>query len=96
MSGGRLVGIILIVVGAVVAALAGIWLLTGIASGDISSGGAILGAALAFIVLVAPLVGFGIFMVVQSRTELKQKTRALQQRRLLDINFRRKPLMLFR
>lgn len=85
MNNGRLVGIIALVVGVVIGAIAVAWVSANSGSGALSSGGAILGLGLAFLVLVAPLVGFGIFMIVQGGKEAGNQAKAAQQRRLLDI-----------
>jgi hypothetical protein len=85
MGSGRVVGIILIVVGIAVGVLAALLLISGVSSEQLTSSGAILGFAIAFVVLVAPLVGFGVFMLVQGRAEDRRAARAQQQRRLLDI-----------
>ena len=84
MNSSRLVGIILTVVGIGVALIAGLWLATQVSSGDTSSGGAILGAGLAFIP-VALLVGFGIYLFVRGGTESQQESVMQKQRQLLDI-----------
>ena len=85
MNNGRLVGIIAIVVGVVIGVLAVAWVAANSSSGGLSGGGAILGLGLAFVVLVAPLVGFGIFMVVQGGKQAGIQAKATQQRHLLDI-----------
>jgi uncharacterized membrane protein len=85
MNSGRLVGIIALVVGIVVGLLAVAWVVTNSSSGGLSGGGAILGLGLAFLVLVAPLVGFGIFMIVQGGKQAGVQAKATEQRRLLDI-----------
>lgn len=82
---GRLVGIILIVVGVLVGLLAAAFLFSGVSSGGLTVPGAILGFFVAFLILVAPLVGFGIFMVIQGGEEARRKAHAARQRRLLDI-----------
>lgn len=79
----RLVGIILIVVGLVLAVLAGIWLATQVSAG-MSGGAATLGAAIAF-VPVALLEGFGLYLVAKGGAEQKQMGEMQKQRQLLDI-----------
>ena len=85
MNSGRLVGIIALVVGVAIGAIAVAWVASNAGSGALSGGGAILGLGLAFVVLVAPLVGFGIFMIVQGGKQAGIQARATEQRRLLDI-----------
>lgn len=84
MNTGRLVGIILIVVGFGVAVIAGLWLALQVSSTQLSAGGAVVGAGIAFIP-VALLVGFGIYMFVQGGKEAVEESSMEQQRRLLDI-----------
>jgi hypothetical protein len=84
MNTGRLVGIILVVVGFGVAVIAGLWLALQTSSGQISSGGAVVGAGLAFIP-VALLAGFGIYMYVQGGKEAVEESTMQKQRQLLDI-----------
>ncbi len=82
MNTGRLIGIILIVTGFIVAVLAGLWL--AVQTAELQPGGLVLGAGLAFIP-VALLVGFGIFLYVRGGREAELETTMQQQRRLLDI-----------
>lgn len=83
MNSSRLVGIILSVVGIGLALIAGLWLATRVASG-MESGGAILGAGLAFIP-VALLVGFGIYLFARGGKEAVTESTMQKQRQLLDI-----------
>lgn len=83
MNGGRLSGIVLMVVGFGVAVLAGLWL--AVQAGDnLSAGGALLGALIVF-VPVALLIGFGIYFYTQGGQEEEQQSTMRQQRDLLDI-----------
>lgn len=84
MNTGRLVGIILIVVGFAIAVIAGLWLAYQVSNQQMSGGGALVGAGIAF-VPVALLVGFGIFMFVQGGKEAEQESSMQKQRQLLDI-----------
>lgn len=84
MNTGRLVGIILIVVGFGVAVIAGLWLAFQVSSESLSGGGALVGAGIAFIP-VALLVGFGIYMFVQGGKEAEEESSMQKQRQLLDI-----------
>lgn len=85
MSSGRVVGIVLIAVGLIIALIVTAFLFSGVSSGSLTASGAILGLGIAFVVLVAPLVGFGIFMLVQSNREAARLAEAGRQRQLLDI-----------
>lgn len=81
MNQGRLLGIILLVIGFGIAVLAGLFLA---ASDSLSAGAAVLGAGLAFVV-VAPLMGFGLFFYTRGSQEVEQESTMQQQRQLLDI-----------
>jgi hypothetical protein len=83
-NNGKLVGIILIVVGVIVAVVAGAWLLSGIAGEKLSSSGAILGFALALIV-VLPLIGAGIYLMVKGQGEATELETIRKQRKILDM-----------
>jgi hypothetical protein len=84
MNMGRLVGIILMVVGFGVAVIAGLWLALQVSNEQISAGGAVVGAGIAFIP-VALLVGFGIYMFIQGGKEAVEESTMQKQRQLLDI-----------
>ncbi len=84
MNSGRLVGIILIVVGFGIAVIAGLWLASQVSGGQVQSGGALIGAGLAFIP-VALLVGFGIYLYVQGGKDAESESEMQKQRQLLDI-----------
>ena len=77
MNSGKTIGIILIAAGLVLCLAAGAWLL---AAENISRGGAALGLLLVTII-VAPLVGGGVFLLVRgSREEAEDKVRHLLDR----------------
>lgn len=84
MNRGRLIGIVLMVIGFGVAAFSGLWLAVQARSDNLSAGGALLGALLAF-VPVALLVGFGIYFYTQGGQEAEEQSTMRQQRDLLDI-----------
>jgi hypothetical protein len=81
---GRLIGIILIVIGVGAAIFAGLFLAVQTADERLTAAGAVLGALLAF-VPVALLTGFGIFMYVRGGKEAEQESVMQKQRQLLDI-----------
>jgi hypothetical protein len=83
MNSGRLVGIILIVVGIGVALIAGLWTAAQVSQG-MSSGAAVTTAGVAFIP-VALLIGFGIYLFVQGGARAREETVMQKQRQLLDI-----------
>lgn len=78
----RLAGIILIVIGAVIGLVAAAYLFT---NQDLTGPARVLGLGLALLVVVAPLVGGGIYLTVQGAGEAKQAVDANQQRKLLNI-----------
>jgi hypothetical protein len=84
MNQGRLIGLILIVVGFGVAVITGLFLAVQVSAGELTGGGAAVGAGLAFIP-VALLVGFGIFMFVKGGQEAEEESVMRKQRELLDV-----------
>jgi hypothetical protein len=84
MNQTRLLGVILGVVGLGVALIAGLWLASQVSAGALTSGGAILGAAFAFIP-VALLLGFGVYFFNRGGIEAQDESMMQKQRRLLDI-----------
>lgn len=84
-SSGKLLGTILIVAGLAVAAVAGAWLLLGMQEGNLRGSGAVFGLFFVFLVVVAPLVGGGIFFLSRGRAEDIAYARVREQRRLLDM-----------
>lgn len=84
-ASGRVIGLILIAIGAVIGVLSGLWLLSGMSEGNLQGSGALFGAAFLFLVVVAPLVGGGIFFLTRGRAEEQATARARAQRRLLDM-----------
>jgi hypothetical protein len=81
---GRTLGIILIIVGIGAGAIIGVLMAVFSSSGDLSTGGAALGVALGGLVIVLPLVGAGIFFVVQGGREQEVREQRRLQRKLLD------------
>lgn len=84
-ASGRVVGLILIVVGVVIGIALVAWLVAGRNEGNVGDSGAILGFIIGFGVLVLPLVGGGIYFLVSGREEAKAIAEVEQQRKLLDI-----------
>lgn len=84
MNQGRLVGIILMIIGMGIAALAGLFLAVRSGQPDATMMGTVLGAGLAFIV-VAPLIGFGFFLYIKGGQDAQQESVMEKQRQLLDI-----------
>ena len=84
-ASGRVIGLILIAIGVVIGVLSGLWLMSGMSEGTLRGSGALLGAVFLFLVVVAPLVGGGIFFLSRGRAEEQATARARAQRRLLDM-----------
>ena len=84
-ASGRVIGLILIAIGVVIGVLSGLWLMSGMSEGNLRGSGALFGAAFLFLVVVAPLVGGGIFFLTRGRAEEQTTARARAQRRLLDM-----------
>lgn len=82
MNTNRLMGIMLVIVGLIVAVIAGAWLFT---NDDLENSARILGLGLALVVLVAPLVGGGVYMLFAGQQEADRSATAAQQRTLLNI-----------
>jgi hypothetical protein len=78
----RATGIILIVVGVVIGFIAAAYLFT---NAGLTGPARILGLGIALLVVVAPLVGFGIYLTIQGTGEAHQQMDANQQRKLLNI-----------
>ncbi len=78
----RLLGIILLVVGILIGLIAAAWLFT---NDDLETPAKILGLGIALLVLVAPLVGAGIYLTAFGQKEAKSQVEASQQRKLLNI-----------
>jgi hypothetical protein len=84
-SSGRVIGIIMIAAGVVLGAVIALWLTSGMSEGTLRGSGALFGLFFALLVLVAPLVGGGIFFLTRGRAEEQANRRARAQRRLLDM-----------
>jgi hypothetical protein len=69
----------------VIAAIVGLWLLSGMREGTVQSSGAIFGLLFAVLFLIAPLIAGGVYFLSRGRTEEKLTERARGQRRLLDM-----------
>ncbi|PJF22063.1 MAG: hypothetical protein CUN56_07890 [Phototrophicales bacterium] len=84
MNQGRFVGVALIIIGVGITVISGLWLAVQASQENVNMGGVILGAGLAFIV-VAPLIGFGLYMWIKGGQEAEQESEMQKQRELLDI-----------
>ncbi len=85
MNQGRLIGIILMVIGFGIAIISGLFLAVQAGSEEGLSGGAVVvGGGLAFIP-IALFIGFGIYMYVKGGQEADEESVMEKQRQLLDI-----------
>ena len=82
MNSNRLIGILLIIFGAVIGVVAAAWLFT---NDGLEGPARILGLALVLAVLVAPLVGGGIYLAAFGGREAARAQAAGQQRKLLNM-----------
>jgi len=82
MNLNRLVGVILIVLGLAVGVIAAAWLFT---NEGLEGPARILGLGIALVVLVAPLVGAGIYMAAFGGQQAREQQEASRQRKLLNI-----------
>lgn len=83
MRSTRTLAIVLIIAGIILALLSGLWLASQVAEG-MSSGGALIGAGVAFIPVLL-LEGYGLYLLQQGGAEAKQQSEMQKQRRLLDL-----------
>ncbi len=82
MNLNRLAGVMLVVVGLAVGALAAAWLFS---NEDLEGPARILGLAIALLVLVAPLVGGGVYLLAFGGQQARQEAEAARQRKLLNV-----------
>ena len=84
-ASGRVVGLILIAVGAIVGILAGTWLILNVQSDDLQTTGAVFGAVFIYGLIVLPLIGGGVFLLIKGQSEAKDLANVDRQRELLGI-----------
>jgi hypothetical protein len=84
VNNSKLISLVLIVLGFGIALIAGLWFGTQLSTSQLSSGGALIGAGLAFIP-VALLLGSGLYLFVQGNKEKEQVSEMQQQRKLMDM-----------
>lgn len=82
MNLNRLAGIILIVLGLTIGVIAAAWLFT---NKGLEGPARILGLGIALLVLVAPLVGAGVYLSAFGGQQAQQEQEATKQRKLLNI-----------
>lgn len=82
---GRVVGVILIIAGVVIGVASAVWLLAGMNEGTLRGSGAALGFVLIFGVFVLPLLGGGVYLLIQGRSEAREMADIHQQQELLAI-----------
>ena len=84
-ASGRLVGIVLIVIGVVIGIGYLVWANAGMAEGQLEASGRNLGFVLCYGVVVLPLIGGGIYFLMRGQAEARELAEVQEQRRLLDI-----------
>jgi hypothetical protein len=82
MNLNRLIGVILVVLGLAVGVIAAAWLFT---NKGLEGPARILGLGIVLVVLVAPLVGAGIYLSAFGGQQARQEQEASRQRKLLNI-----------
>jgi hypothetical protein len=84
---GKVIGMVLIAVGAIIGFVTGAWLISGLLDEEagLRLSGAILGAALILGFIVLPLVGAGIFIFLRGRAESAQFAHVSRQRKMLGL-----------
>ena len=82
MGSGKVIGVILIVVGIAVGLLGAAWV--GASSRDLTGGATVLGLGLTFI-LAAPLVGVGAFLLVRGLREATEFAEVEKEQKLLGM-----------
>ena len=83
-ASGRVVGVLLLGAGLVLAIFAGAWIILQSHDGKLTSAAAIFGGLLAACIVI-PLIAGGIYFVFRGQAEAKDISRISAQRRLLDI-----------
>jgi hypothetical protein len=83
MSGGKTVGVILIIVGLIIAALGIVWGLANL-GGELETTGFVLVMGLS-IVLALPFIGVGAYLVVKGRAEEAQMAEVQKEKQLLNM-----------
>ncbi|MCA9950281.1 MAG: hypothetical protein KDE48_11590 [Anaerolineales bacterium] len=82
---GRILGLILIAGGIIVAIIITALMLVYYNEGSLTGGAATLGLVLGYLILVLPQLGFGIFLLWKGQQETAVAAKANKQRQLLDI-----------
>ncbi len=82
MNMNRLFGILLMVLGLIVGVILAAWLFT---NEDLTGPARILGLGIALVVLVAPMIGGGVYLLAYGSKETQQRQDAAKQRKLLNI-----------
>lgn len=85
VGSGRLVGTILILVGVGAWVLIAIFLAAQVVTRETTVTGALLGIVLAFLVLAAPLTGFGVYLIRRGQQEAAEFSRIQKERELLNM-----------
>jgi Zn finger protein HypA/HybF involved in hydrogenase expression len=84
MNSNRTLGIVLSLLGLGLAVLASLWLASQVSAEQLSAGGALIGATLAFVPVIL-LIGGGIYLFIKGGGEVEQQSTMQKQRRLMDV-----------
>lgn len=82
---GRIVGVILIVIGLLACIIVGALMASQVMAGENTTSGAILGLLLALALVVVPFMGVGAYLVFRGRQEATQLAEVAKERQLLNI-----------
>lgn len=81
---GKTIGLILMLLAAVIVLAVGLYLVSGVTEGRLSTSGFLLGLVVVLI-LALPLFAAGAFLAVRGRSESQQYNQAAQQKKLLNM-----------
>lgn len=81
---GRVVGVILTIIGLIIGLAITLWLLSGMAEGTLRYSGFALGLVIALI-LAIPFFATGVYLIVKGRKEVKAFAELERERRVLDM-----------
>ncbi|MEA3335316.1 MAG: hypothetical protein U9R25_05355 [Chloroflexota bacterium] len=82
---GRIVGIVLMVIGLAVILIAGVLMIAQVGGEENTVSGAVLGMAIAILCIAAPLIGVGIYLFMKGTQEQTELAEVEKERELLNI-----------
>ena len=82
---GRVVGLILILIGLILSTVVGLWLVFNVAEGKLQPAAFILGLAGVLLVFFVPLVGAGGYLLIRGREEVREFAEVEKEKRILNL-----------